>query len=817
MGRKAPSKGGGQNSGMKPRKANRNRGRDDANMGLRPEDFEDEVDEFHKQRDMLSLDPEDARGSGESEEEDVYGIKEMDDTSDEDEDEDEEIARLKQQEKLMRKRLAMQKGGADDDDDEDEEEEEVKKKMAAWGRKKDAYYDADNVDYELTDDEEGLKEEEEATKEVRRGMVSKLTNEDYEQDDDDEEEEESEEDEEDEPAMGAVLSRRESEGKGDKKGDKKGGEKGDKKEAKKGKKESSDEEEDEDDEEETGKKGSKGKKGKEEGKKVKAAVRHKGDVQVETVRRELEQLTAEEKMAAVMSDAPELLALLGEMRSGLEEVKGVITPVLARVTSGGLATADGVSYLEAKHLLLLSYVTNIVFYLMLKAEGHSVRDHPVVARLVQIRAYLEKVRPIDKKLQYQIEKLLKAATGSLEGAGAGADAAGGEEGGGDPSALRHKPNPSALVSKLPSAEGEADALGDGIYRPPMMTPAAMEDDVDKDSRSRADKRAEREAKRRLGRSTLVKELAREVTGAPEEIREVWGAAGTRELREKKRLEARAAEEEEMFTRVNLSKEERKRLKALKRRSGLGSALDDFNDDVAGFVEAIEKEQGGSRGLPLGGAGDTLGLKKSRLIDNLAGTSLPVAAGRAAASGDMDVPLRADLNERRRQHQVRMERTLGGSGRKGGDEDEDDDDGMNPHFGGGSKRRRGRDGDDDDEGGDGDGGEDAEAAATYMAAKAAQLAKKRLKEEKYGRVEQEYAEEEEAEGKRGASYEMNKNRGLTPHRNKLVRNPRKKYKVKYEKAVIRRKSQVQGVRPAELTYGGEATGIKANISKSRRLG
>ena len=46
------------------------------------------------------------------------------------------------------------------------------------------------------------------------------------------------------------------------------------------------------------------------------------------------------------------------------------------------------SYLEAKHLLLLQYASSIVFYLLLRAEGRPVAAHPVVTRLVQIRAYL---------------------------------------------------------------------------------------------------------------------------------------------------------------------------------------------------------------------------------------------------------------------------------------------------------------------------------------------------------------------------------------------------------------------------------------------
>jgi hypothetical protein len=60
----------------------------------------------------------------------------------------------------------------------------------------------------------------------------------------------------------------------------------------------------------------------------------------------------------------------------------------AQVREGGLATAEGVSYLEAKHLLLAHYCSCILAYLALKAEGRAVQAHPVIGRLVEIRAYL---------------------------------------------------------------------------------------------------------------------------------------------------------------------------------------------------------------------------------------------------------------------------------------------------------------------------------------------------------------------------------------------------------------------------------------------
>lgn len=62
-----------------------------------------------------------------------------------------------------------------------------------------------------------------------------------------------------------------------------------------------------------------------------------------------------------------------------------------QVKENQLPTADGISYLEVKHLLLLSYCQSIVYYLLRKAKGLSIDSHPVVRCLVEIRLFLEKV------------------------------------------------------------------------------------------------------------------------------------------------------------------------------------------------------------------------------------------------------------------------------------------------------------------------------------------------------------------------------------------------------------------------------------------
>ncbi|EDW25808.1 GL14291 [Drosophila persimilis] len=76
------------------------------------------------------------------------------------------------------------------------------------------------------------------------------------------------------------------------------------------------------------------------------------------------------------------------------------------------------------------------------------------------------------------------------------------------------------------------------------------------------------------------------------------------------------------------------------------------------------------------------------------------------------------------------------------------------------------------------------------------------------------EDPEAEAvRRGITYQMAKNKGLTPHRKKELRNPRVKHRGKYRKALIRRKGAVRAVRKETQRYGGEMSGIKATVTKS----
>ena len=76
-------------------------------------------------------------------------------------------------------------------------------------------------------------------------------------------------------------------------------------------------------------------------------------------------------------------------------------------------------------------------------------------RLAYLRTILEKLRPLETKLKYQIDKLVKAAT-----VGAAQT---------DVNPLSFKPNPSGLVSKVADAPASDDDDGPAVYQPPKLS------------------------------------------------------------------------------------------------------------------------------------------------------------------------------------------------------------------------------------------------------------------------------------------------------------------------------------------------------------
>ncbi|KFV92304.1 Something about silencing protein 10, partial [Eurypyga helias] len=114
--------------------------------------------------------------------------------------------------------------------------------------------------------------------------------------------------------------------------------------------------------------------------------------------------------------------------------------------------------------------------------------------------------------------------------------------------------------------------------------------------------------------------------------------------------------------------------------------------------------------------------------------------------------------------------------------------------------------------------DEEAALKYYRMMEGKLKLKRKRTEDQDMLEEEAAvlEGEDPNKKRGVTYQMIKNKGLTPRRKKIDRNPRVKHREKFRRAKIRRKGQVREVRRELHRYSGELSGIRAGVKKSRKL-
>jgi U3 small nucleolar RNA-associated protein 3 len=106
---------------------------------------------------------------------------------------------------------------------------------------------------------------------------------------------------------------------------------------------------------------------------------------------------------------------------------------------------------------------------------------------------------------------------------------------------------------------------------------------------------------------------------------------------------------------------------------------------------------------------------------------------------------------------------------------------------------------------------------YNAVAKKSKAKKAFKKSLYEVAPKFPTNDSEVHGERAISRTIMKNRGLVAHKNKLNRNPRVKKREQYRKALISRKGAVREVRTEEgHKYGGEQTGIKTKLSRSRKL-
>ncbi|PRP86176.1 hypothetical protein PROFUN_05692 [Planoprotostelium fungivorum] len=294
--------------------------------------------------------------------------------------------------------------------------------------------------------------------------------------------------------------------------------------------------------------------------------------EAETIQKDLSGLTTDQKMQIIKRESPELLEFLEDFKMNIDEINENLQPILEKVSKGGLPTSSGVSLLDVKLHLLLSYSTQICFYMLLKAEGKSVQDHPVIPQLIKVRTLLEKAKPLDAKIKYQVDKLLKmSSAGSVQSLK------------NDP--RRFKPNVADMEGEEEEEE-EEEGEKDAVYRAPQVIPQYYMDSNDRAGKANQ----ERRQLDRINRTSIMKEIRQGLSDMPVEEANIGAIAGdvSRELDEIDRYE------EDNFKRVDSRIKKAARDKALKKmeqtrlEDGIGS-FDKFIGMAKKKVEEPEED------------------------------------------------------------------------------------------------------------------------------------------------------------------------------------------------------------------------------------
>ncbi|KAH7914102.1 hypothetical protein BJ138DRAFT_1057814 [Hygrophoropsis aurantiaca] len=277
------------------------------------------------------------------------------------------------------------------------------------------------------------------------------------------------------------------------------------------------------------------------------------------------------------TDDQEICQILEEMSGSMASVRELIKSLHKNTrqrTSDDLDTKDGISLLSLKHHLLLSYLQSLVLLTARKAAGDSLiqRTQPstpfssvdreargdalgdLVDSMIEGRVVLEKIKVLESRMRYQIEKLVRIADEPTSNQNVTNDP------------LAFRPNPQNLMDNEAQDSGEEGERHegvedrDGIYRPPKLAPMPY---------------TETSSSKRSKRQPIPKALSSLLHHDPSRphMESTSGLGSTPALASDRAREiARMTEfEEENFTRLVMKKKDAKRRKADEEDLALGGS------------------------------------------------------------------------------------------------------------------------------------------------------------------------------------------------------------------------------------------------------
>lgn len=135
---------------------------------------------------------------------------------------------------------------------------------------------------------------------------------------------------------------------------------------------------------------------------------------VEVVEQDLSKMSKDEQLVHMMQHSPELPELLSEYKEKLSEASEPLWSLLQLGRQQGTFSEGGHNYIEAKYKLNLLYCLNVGFYMMLHSSKSraSIKDHPVIERLITLRKVYEQCGQTDKTLEREIENMLQEHSAS---------------------------------------------------------------------------------------------------------------------------------------------------------------------------------------------------------------------------------------------------------------------------------------------------------------------------------------------------------------------------------------------------------------------
>ena len=128
-----------------------------------------------------------------------------------------------------------------------------------------------------------------------------------------------------------------------------------------------------------------------------------------SVQLDLSTLSQKERTQLFHRESPEFSGILEDFELKLNEASSRLYPISNLISTGKLPSAGpAADYIQLRLQTIMNYCTNIAAYLMFKTKRTDLKFHPITGQLVKYKKLLDQMEPIDKLMDPQIKKVLKA-------------------------------------------------------------------------------------------------------------------------------------------------------------------------------------------------------------------------------------------------------------------------------------------------------------------------------------------------------------------------------------------------------------------------